>query len=61
MVESKKREKVFVLDTSVILYSHDAILNFQEPETTGIRFGDSDDFMIEIILDMNRSCRASHQ
>jgi len=30
MVESKKREKVFVLDTSVILYSHDAILNFQE-------------------------------
>ena len=30
MVESKKKEKVFVLDTSVILYSHDAILNFQE-------------------------------
>ncbi len=26
----KSKDKIFVLDTSVILYSHDAILNFQE-------------------------------
>jgi len=26
----KKEEKIFVLDTSVILYSHDAIMNFEE-------------------------------
>jgi PhoH-like ATPase len=30
MKKSAKSRKVFVLDTSVILYSHDAILNFQE-------------------------------
>ncbi len=30
MVKSKKEKKIFVLDTSVILYSHDSILNFQE-------------------------------
>lgn len=30
MAKSIKNEKIFVLDTSVILYSHDAILNFQE-------------------------------
>ncbi|HLF33660.1 MAG TPA: PhoH family protein [Cyclobacteriaceae bacterium] len=30
MKNSGKSRKVFVLDTSVILYSHDAILNFQE-------------------------------
>ena len=26
----KKEKKIFVLDTSVILYAHDAILNFEE-------------------------------
>ncbi len=30
MVRTKKEKKIFVLDTSVILYSHDSILNFQE-------------------------------
>jgi len=28
MVKSKSKKKVFVLDTSVIIYSHDAIMNF---------------------------------
>ena len=26
----KKRKKIYVLDTSVILYSHDSIMNFEE-------------------------------
>ena len=30
MARTKKEKKIFVLDTSVILYSHDSILNFQE-------------------------------
>ncbi|MEQ8880286.1 MAG: PhoH family protein [Cyclobacteriaceae bacterium] len=30
MARNKKEKKIFVLDTSVILYSHDSILNFQE-------------------------------
>ncbi len=30
MAKTKKEKKIFVLDTSVILYSHDSILNFQE-------------------------------
>ncbi len=30
MARIKKEKKIFVLDTSVILYSHDSILNFQE-------------------------------
>ncbi len=30
MVKSRKEKKIFVLDTSVILYSHDSILNFAE-------------------------------
>ncbi len=30
MKKSSRAQKIFVLDTSVILYSHDAILNFQE-------------------------------
>ncbi len=30
MVKKSKEKKVFVLDTSVIIYSHDAIMNFQE-------------------------------
>ena len=30
MAKAAKQKKVFVLDTSVILYSHDAILNFAE-------------------------------
>lgn len=30
MVKVKKDAKIFVLDTSVILYSHDAIMNFEE-------------------------------
>ncbi len=30
MKKSTRAQKIFVLDTSVILYSHDAILNFQE-------------------------------
>ncbi|MFY0687926.1 MAG: PhoH family protein [Cyclobacteriaceae bacterium] len=30
MAKSKKDKKIFVLDTSVILYSHDSILNFDE-------------------------------
>ena len=28
----KKRKKIYVLDTSVILYSHDSIMNFEENE-----------------------------
>jgi len=27
---NKKRKKIYVLDTSVILYSHDSIMNFEE-------------------------------
>ena len=30
MAKSKKEKKVFVLDTSVILYDHNAVKNFQE-------------------------------
>ena len=30
MPRSRKEKKIFVLDTSVILYSHDSILNFAE-------------------------------
>ncbi|MCZ6520848.1 MAG: PhoH family protein [Bacteroidetes bacterium] len=30
MAEVKKQKKIFVLDTSVILYDHDAIMNFDE-------------------------------
>ena len=30
MAEVKKQKKIFVLDTSVILYAHDAIMNFDE-------------------------------
>lgn len=30
MAKAKKQGKIFVLDTSVILYSHDSIMNFQE-------------------------------
>lgn len=30
MAKSTKQKKIFVLDTSVILYSHDSILNFAE-------------------------------
>lgn len=30
MAKKKKEKKIFVLDTSVILYSHDAIMNFEE-------------------------------
>ena len=30
MKKTKSLQKIFVLDTSVILYSHDAILNFEE-------------------------------
>lgn len=30
MAKSSKRKKIFVLDTSVILYSHDSIVNFAE-------------------------------
>ena len=27
---SQKKKKIYVLDTSVILYSHDSIMNFEE-------------------------------
>ena len=30
MQKAKKEQKIFVLDTSVILYSHDSIMNFEE-------------------------------
>ncbi|MEQ8535259.1 MAG: PIN domain-containing protein, partial [Imperialibacter sp.] len=30
MAKASKEGKVFVLDTSVILYSHDSIMNFAE-------------------------------
>jgi len=30
MAKKEKKKKIFVLDTSVILYSHDSIMNFQE-------------------------------
>jgi len=30
MAKAKKEKKVFVLDTSVIIYSHDSIMNFAE-------------------------------
>ncbi|MFA0961901.1 PhoH family protein [Roseivirga sp. BDSF3-8] len=30
MARARKEKKIFVLDTSVILYSHDSIMNFQE-------------------------------
>jgi PhoH-like ATPase len=30
MTKAKKKGKIFVLDTSVIIYSHDSIMNFQE-------------------------------
>ncbi len=30
MTDSTKEKKIFVLDTSVIIYSHDAIMNFEE-------------------------------
>ena len=42
----QKKKKIYVLDTSVILFSHDSIMNFEENDI-GIPISFSSKFIIE--------------